>query len=131
MENKGSSSYEVAFVRKPGYLHAVVTGRNSPENVIGYLEQVRRESAAAGVARVLIEERLAGPRLDLMRVFEIASLQGRLPENVPTIAYVDVNAAGSSMAFAEDVAVNRGVNVRVFGSVADAEQWLRGLAAAA
>lgn len=120
-------SYRVAFARKPGYLHAVVTGRNSVENVVGYLEQVQRECAAARCARVLIEERLDGPRLNLMQVFEVASRQGRLPENVPTVAYVDVNATGSSMAFAEDVAVNRGLNVRVFGTITEAEKWLREL----
>jgi hypothetical protein len=43
------------------------------------------------------------------------------------IAYVDVNAQGSLMKFAEDVAVNRGVRVRVFGTVAEAERWLRQL----
>jgi hypothetical protein len=45
----------------------------------------------------------------------------------PSIAYVDVNAQGSLMKFAEDVAVNRGLRVRVFGTVADAERWLRQL----
>jgi hypothetical protein len=38
-----------------------------------------------------------------------------------------VNATGSSMAFAEDVAVNRGLNVRVFGTITEAEKWLREL----
>jgi hypothetical protein len=41
------------------------------------------------------------------------------------IAYVDVNAAGDVMQFAETVAVNRAVPVTVFSTVADAEQWLR------
>jgi hypothetical protein len=36
-----------------------------------------------------------------------------------------VNAQGSLMKFAEDVAFSRGV--RVFGTVAEAERWLRQL----
>ena len=40
---------------------------------------------------------------------------------------MDVNPehAKGRMLFAEAVAVRRGVNVRVFSTVADAEQWLR------
>jgi hypothetical protein len=42
------------------------------------------------------------------------------------IAYVDVNPEHSKgrMLFAETVAVRRGINVRVFSTIADAEQWL-------
>ena len=47
-----------------------------------------------------------------------------------TLAYVDVNAEGHLMEFAETVAVNRGVPVRVFSSVAEAEHWLRNQAPA-
>jgi hypothetical protein len=42
----------------------------------------------------------------------------------PIMAYVDVNAAGTLMKFAENAAVNRGITVRVFATVADAEKWL-------
>jgi hypothetical protein len=40
------------------------------------------------------------------------------------IAYVDVNADGDLMQFAETVAVNRMLPVAVFSNVADAEKWL-------
>ena len=40
------------------------------------------------------------------------------------IAYVDVNAVGDTMQFAEDVAVNRAMPVKVFRSVDEAERWL-------
>jgi len=40
------------------------------------------------------------------------------------IAYVDVNAVGDSMEFIENVTVNRGLPVRVFSTVVDAEKWL-------
>jgi len=43
------------------------------------------------------------------------------------IAYVDVNADGELMKFAETVAVNRSLPVVVFSSVSDAEKWLAGL----
>jgi len=40
------------------------------------------------------------------------------------MAYVDLNAEGDVMRFAEDVAVNRGFPVRVFPTVAAADEWL-------
>jgi hypothetical protein len=39
-------------------------------------------------------------------------------------AYVDVNAEGNLMKFAENVAYNRGARIAVFSTVADAELWL-------
>jgi hypothetical protein len=76
---------------------------------------------------VLIEERLEGPRLGTLDVYEIAAGgSGRAAGNFEAIAYVDVNAAGDLMKFAETVAVNRSVPVKVFSSVSDAEKWLLG-----
>lgn len=117
-------SCRMTFDSKPGYLHAVVTGRNTRENVVRYLAEVRRECQARGCTRLLIEERLEGPRLDRGDVFDVAS--GGAAPGLPLIAYVDVNAQGTLMNFAEDVAFNRGVRIRVFGSVPEAERWLLG-----
>ena len=119
--------YELTITRKPGYLHAVVTGENSRETVARYLEEILRECAARNCRRLLIEERLAGPRLGTMSVFEIAAEgSSHAQGHFNAIAYVDVNAEGSRMQFAETVAVNRGLPVRVFSSVSDAEDWLLG-----
>ena len=46
---------------------------------------------------------------------------------IEVIAYVDVNAEGDLMKFAEDVAVNRFLRVAVFSSVQDAELWMQHL----
>ena len=120
-------SYELTLNQKTTFLHAVVTGRNSRGNVTRYLEEVRTECVARGCVRVLIEERLEGPRLEAMDVFEIAANGSSGASAVlRAIAYVDVNASGEMMKFAENVAVNRGVPVRLFSTVADAEQWLLG-----
>jgi len=40
------------------------------------------------------------------------------------VAYVDVNAEGDLMKFAETIAVNRSVPMAIFSTVADAEEWL-------
>ena len=118
--------YKLTVAEKPGYLHAVVTGENSRETVARYLEEIQRECAARNCFQVLIEERLEGPRLGTTSVFEIAAKgSDRAVGHFNAIAYVDVNAEGNRMEFAETVAINRGLPVRVFSSVVDAENWLR------
>ena len=120
-------SYTLTITQKPAYLHVTVTGMNSKENVARYLEEIQRECVVRGCFRVLIEERLEGPRLGMMDVFQIVTEGiGRARGNVHAIAYVDVNAEGDLMKFAETVAVNRFLSVKVFSSVSDAEDWLLG-----
>jgi hypothetical protein len=119
-------TYKLTIDQKPTYLHVVVTGRNSKENVARYLEAIGHECTARGCSRVLIEERLEGPRLGTRDVFEIAlEGSGRAPRTLRAIAYVDVNAEGDLMLFAETVAVSRALPVTVFSTVAEAEKWLQ------
>ena len=118
-------TYELRSDQKPTYLHAIVTGRNSRETVARYLEDIFQECRARQCFRVLIEERLEGARLGTLDVFKIVSEGScRAAGMFKAIAYVDVNAAGDVMQFAETVAVNRAVPVTVCSTVADAEQWL-------
>lgn len=118
-------SYQLTVVAKPGYLHCTVTGRNTMENVAAYLQDVVRECAAHGMTRVLIEENLAGRRLETWDVYQVAAEgSGRLLGKFDAIAFVDVNAEGELMKFAETVASNRGLPLTVFATVPEAEQWL-------
>jgi hypothetical protein len=110
---------------KPTYLHVIVSGQNSRENVVRYLGGILRECTARRCLRVLIEERLDGLRLGTLDVFQIASEgSSKAGGGLKAIAYVDVNAQGGLMKFAETVAVNRMLSVAVFSTVADAEKWL-------
>jgi hypothetical protein len=120
--------YAVEFEDKPGYLHARVTGANSREAVIEYTHDVHRACIERGSRALLIEENLSGPSLDMSSIFRVAADRGRQAVGVlKWIAYVDVNKEHdrSRMTFAEDVAVSREANMRVFGSVAEAERWLQ------
>jgi hypothetical protein len=117
-------TYELKIEQKPTYLHAVITGTNSKENVLRYTEEIDRECTAQGTLRVLIEERLDGPRLGTMDVFEVVLRRVQRARRFKAIAYVDTNAVGDSMRFAENLAVNRFVPVAVFRTLADAERWI-------
>jgi hypothetical protein len=118
-------AYQLALEPRASYLHFTVTGENSRETVTAYMEEVVRECVARGCSRVLIEERLIGPRLGTVDVFQMVSAgSARFRGVLSAMAFVDVNAEDDLMRFAEDVAVNRGMPVRVFRAVADATQWL-------
>lgn len=119
-------SDSLSIVQKAGYLHATVTGENTAENVAGYLAAILRESTPRGSRRVLIEERLDGPRLRAIDVFRIAS-HGSVKAigHFEAIAYVDVHSRGDAIRFAETVALNRMLPMTVHSTVADAEAWLR------
>jgi hypothetical protein len=118
-------SYQLAIEHKAGYLHVTVTGENSVQTVSQYMAEVVRECAARHCLRVLVEERLEGPRLGTFEVFSLVSGgSARFHGVLQALAFVDVNAQGELMRFAEDVAVNRGMPVRVFPTIAAAEEWL-------
>ena len=119
-------SYELTIEPKPGYLHVIVTGENTRENVVRYMEEVLRECTLRQCFRVLIEERLEGPRLGTLDVFEMVSTGStRFLRALKAMAYVDVHAHNQEMMqFAENVAVNRAFPVRVFPTVLAAERWL-------
>jgi hypothetical protein len=123
--------YKLTVVENPDYLHVIVTGKNSKKVAAQYLQELLRESKSRNCRKLLIEERLTGPRLDMFPVFEIvkdASIQAL--GVFDAIAYVDVNAEGDLMQFAETVASNRGIPVTVFSTVAEAKSWLTNVVAA-
>jgi hypothetical protein len=111
---------------RPGYLHVIVTGQNTRDNVTRYMEEVVRECTLRQCFRVLVEERLEGPRLGTLDVFEMVSTGStRFLGTLKAMAYVDVNAPSLEMTqFAENVAVNRAFPVKVFPTVLAAARWL-------
>jgi hypothetical protein len=118
-------SYELTITQKPNYLHAIVIGQNTKENVAAYIEELQREMTGRNCRRLLIEERLEGPRLRAIDVFNVVSeASDRANRIFKAIAYVDVYAEGGAMKFAETIAVNRGVSVLMFSTVSEAEKWL-------
>jgi hypothetical protein len=121
------AAYALRVENKGNYLYVTVTGDNTPENVARYLSEVRDACAEHGCANVLIEENLRGPSLAPSIIFTIITEAAtRVWPVVQRIAYIDTNPAHQTetLQFVETVAVNRGVNIRFFSRVAEAEQWL-------
>jgi len=117
--------YKLTTIQRPTYLHFILTGKNTVENIERYFEEINRECTARKCFRILIEERLDGPRRGILDVFKIISEESSKSRGLyKAIAYIDVNAKGDSTKFIEDVAINRGLPMFVFSTVADAEKWL-------
>ena len=120
--------YSFVTTRQEGYLHARIRGKNDVATHLRYIDDVVQACAKAKCPNVLIEENLEGPRLSLGDIFQVISEKiGSVRSVVEAFAFVDVNAESSpsNQSFGEDVAVNRGVKVRAFPTVAEAERWLR------
>jgi len=112
------------------YLHSLVVVSLDLE--VRYLEDVFYTCLQRNCPIVLIEEDLRGPGLSVLDIHQIVSEGSkRTWPTVRRIAYVDANKehSQSDMHFAETVAVNLGVNVKLFPTVKDAEEWLRDVAA--
>jgi hypothetical protein len=117
--------YQLTVKQEAGYLHAIVTGTNDADTVVRYLEELRRACIASQCFRLLIEERLEGPRLGTFPVYKVVTEGSERARGLlRSIAYVDVHAQGELMQFAETVAVNRGLPLAIFASVEQARQWL-------
>ncbi len=115
------------IIEEGGYLHFRIRGENSVATVQGYLAKIHATCAQRNCATILIEENLCGPGLPIGDVFRIASVGSAATAPViQRIAYVDTNPEHppANMAFAENVAVTRGINIRVFADVAAAAAWL-------
>jgi hypothetical protein len=119
------SQFKLDIQHKKHYLHIIVTGTNSPETVVAFLDSVLEECRSRNCHNILLEERLDGPRLGFSEIAQIASeASQRALGTIRSMAYVDVNAEDDSMQFAELVARNRAMPIRVFSLVPEAEAWI-------
>ncbi len=121
--------YAVSITPREGYLHVRVRGDNDVDTILRYFDEVLAACAAQGVGQVLVEECLEGAALTLADVFRIVASKAEAIRSVlRLIAFVDVHLDRSpaNVKFGETVAANRGLAVRTFATVAEAEAWLRG-----
>ena len=120
-----TGAYRLSVEEHPGYLHATAAGKRTPQNVRRFLEEAYRACVEKDCSSLLLELRLAGPSLDSTSIFNVISQRAADGAKLRRIAYVDPLTSNASDArFAETVAINRGVNVRLFPDVAAAARWL-------
>ena len=118
--------YQLTIVERSAWLHARATGANEPKNLLRFL----RDAYAACIERdrtaLLLETRFSGPSLATSTIFGVVTERSTDGARLRKVAYVNGNDDSSpeKAKFAETVAINRGVNVRLFHDVAAAEGWL-------
>lgn len=111
---------------KGSYLHCVVRGDNGRETVLAYFAEIREQCRIRDRYRVLVEERLTGPRFSLEELFQVAAeAQVQAGATFEILAYVDINAECDTVAQVAKMIVTPGSTVGVFNTVAEAESWLR------
>ena len=122
--------YSLTVEPKTKYLHVSVKGTNTPKNVLSYLSEVQEKCRELNCSNVLIEEHLQGSGMNMIDIFDVVNKASKEVHSFPLhIAYIDINPEHEKrrMEFAESVAVNRGVDVKIFSSIPDAEKWLTNL----
>lgn len=121
--------YEITTIPFDNYLHVKVVGQNNPTTVSSYLLDVARLCRKHNYSAVLIEESLSGPSLSMAEIFNIIRSRSSDAWFLSHIAYVDTNTDHdfSQMKFAEMVALNEGVQVKMFQNLNAAHQWLQPL----
>jgi hypothetical protein len=124
--NRGPAvSYQLTIEERPTYLYARADGDMTAANALRFLEEAYAACVKSGRSAVLLDMQLHGPNLNTTSVYEVISKRAADGTKLLQIAYVPHMTDDVSMAhFAETVAVNRGVNVRLFQSVVAAERWL-------
>ncbi len=120
------SEYRLVVTERPAWVHATGTGDNVPENVHRFLREAYGACVAAGRDCLLLELGFTGESLPMGSIFAIVSERSADGAKLRRIAYVDGRLENDpeKARFAETVAVNRAVNVRLFHDVGEAERWL-------
>jgi len=115
--------YKLTVQEYPGYLHVRAEGERTPENARRALQEAGAACVAKGKLDLLLELDLEGPQLGMLRIYDVIAERSPDGSKLRRIAYVD-SVPGKESKFAETVASNRGVNVRLFPDVDAAKRWL-------
>ena len=117
--------YTLRLEERPGYLYAFVTGREDTLDACKeYWTRIHEEALELDVDRVVVEEDFPN-QLTPMEMFQFGEFVKEAFGCRFKVAHVDRQLSDLDLnSFAETVAVNRGINVRIFSSFADAEKWI-------
>jgi len=119
-----SKPYHLAVEIHGTYVHAKVTGEHKPENALRFLKEAYEACVKNAKDSVLLEMRLEGPTMGTGNIFSVVQQRSEPGRELRRIAYVDGGRDPEKAKFAETVARNRGVNVRLFPTVEEAKKWL-------
>lgn len=117
--------YEITTYIEDGYLHASITGSDSPFVTQSYFNELCDICEKEKLHNVIVEEDLEG-NLSITELYDVANLLTRriLDLNLK-IAFYDHNPEHwESNKFAETVSVNLGWNIKLCRTLDEAKDWL-------
>jgi hypothetical protein len=117
--------YEFIVEERPGYLHVIAHGDRTAEITLRVLKDVGEACRRLNRGEVLLEMALSGPSLDMTSILKVITERSQAGTRLRKIAYYERSPDKPGRAgFAETVAINRGVNVRLFNERDAAIRWL-------
>ena len=113
--------YEVTV--EPGFIRVAVSRPVTAENIRQFCLEVPELARKSGVSKVLLDQRRIPSALNSMERFKYATEFAEYFRGLQ-VACVQENPLRDPQHFGETVAVNRGVNLRVFSTLEEAYGWL-------
>jgi hypothetical protein len=96
----------------------------SYEDGLSSLAMLQELLGKSGIRKVLADTRKQDFQPSTMNIYDFGT---RLPQNVQIAVIISQNQpTADDISFLDNVAFNRGVNIRLFGTRSDALEWLAG-----
>jgi hypothetical protein len=123
--NYSDKPYRLTFEQRPTYLHAFVEGEDDSYEISRqYWQEIADECKARKFKKVLIVEDIVESGT-IAEAYQLCSEFPQMGYLKIKVAFVDRHAEqNEENQFGELVAVNRGVNVKLFTDIDEAEKWL-------
>ena len=125
MPDKSKPKFNLLLEEYDNYLYASVSGPQDSEEVsIQFWKEILTKAEELNVKKILVEEDFPN-QLSVLEIHAVAEVIANHFTNAFQIAHVDKHASDIDLnVFGETVARNRGLWVRVFQTLEDAEEWL-------
>jgi len=122
-------TYQSAIEKHGKKLRATVQGENSYENISRFLQELLEKCEEEQTSHLLIVDRMSGLQSSTVDVYELVSeYSAKGFYKLEKVAYCDLAGDPENDIgwFAETVALNQGVNIKLFRNLEKAEEWLDG-----
>jgi len=125
MTTEPESDFSLSIEERCNYLYAFYTG---PKDTLAVstkiVTQISQEAEKRGISKVLMDEDFPN-QVSTMEMYDICETLVQLFGRCKKVAHVDRNPGDLDLnQFGETIAVNRGLEIRAFATVEDAEKWL-------
>lgn len=119
-------SYALKTRKESDYLYVEATGTRTPESVLGVASACAAACKEHGCYRLLLDTRRMTGRLTTVDTYEVAGKRLPLLGRGLTlrVAILVARENKARIQLFEDVAVNMGINLRIFSNVNAALRWL-------